>query len=167
MRAYTEAERINHYTTQPQHRNKTSIAERCIRTIRIQLGRRLTNKAVSNFPNTIRAIEHSLNNTVNTVTGLKPNETTNNDAAAILSKERLKRLKIKPEEVRFAEGQLVRLRVVGGSAFRKSNEPGFSKEVFKILSVKKTEPIASYKVANLETGIAVTGTISERDLVAA
>ena len=165
VRDYTESMGINHYTTNTYSSNKTSAAERLIRTVRLHLGRRLAAKTVTNFPNAIRSIEASINNTVSSVTDLKPVETTNADSVAILTRQRDKRIRKKTRTTeKFKKGDIVRLSVTYKSAFKKSNDPSFSKELYRIESVKSTTPV-SYTLVDVETGIKVVGSVTHHQII--
>ncbi len=140
---------IEHRTTTPSFSNKAWAAERRIKQLRRILARIRTSSPGGSFNVLLEKAEYHLNHVaVNSITGLTPQETTNNKAPFVLLKLRRHRAKIvdsQPKEKVLHLGDPVLLRLPTG-VFDKSDDPKYSTEVYTIVGVKPTAPRLSYRL---------------------
>jgi len=154
MRKYFEEKGISKFSSN-RGEQKAAVAERFIRTIKDRLYRYFSEKNTTRYIEAIPKIIEGLNNTVNTASGIAPNEVT-----AEMTKELWDRLykdallpNQSPRNTRYKAGDAVRMSK-GKRTFDKRYErimaiihqnifsywPRFTDEIFKIKHVIKGKP---------------------------
>lgn len=148
--------------------NKVSPIERLHRQIRRYLGKLISAHTFKSVPDAIRRIETSINSRVHSSTNLIPNLTTNFHGPQILTSDMKRREKVLekgPAPTLFKVGDLVRARRQR-NVFEKTDIGVLSSSVYRVHSIKYTEPIPSYYLFDLELGVVVDGSFSQRALSA-
>ncbi len=135
-----------HIVAGPTFPNKAFLAENRNLLIRRLLGRAKEGKIGLHMATLLPKIEEWINTTPNSRVGLSPRATMNDKAPLVLMKLRQHRLALtKALKVRdpiFATGDLVRIRQrqhIGGQ-FAKASTPTYSRQVYRVMSVKLTSP---------------------------
>lgn len=150
---------IEHRTTTAAFLNKSWLSENRIRFVRRILGRLRSAGAGSRIQTLLQKTEHTINFVhPNALTGLTPQQTTNQQAGKILEKLTTRRAQIRdiiPKERMLQIGDSVLLRLPK-TPFDKTDDPKFSEEIFTIAGVKPTSPRHSYRLHDAE-GNLMTG----------
>jgi len=70
---------------------------------------------------------------------------------------------------KYRVGQYVRKKITDPSKtkFRKSGEPVWSRELYRITEIKNTIPLPSYRLSDASTDVSLVGTFSEVDIISA
>ncbi len=162
-----------HVIAGPTFPNKAFLAENRNLLIRRLLARGKEGKVGLHMATLLPKIEEWINTTPNSRTGLSPKATTDDMAPLVLTSLRRHRLALtkalKVKEPLFSSGDLVRVRQSqqrAGGQFAKASTPTYSRQVYRVMSVKRTSPWPSYKLA-IKGADTLSGTYSERDLIKA
>lgn len=163
---------VKHVTTNVQQKNKSFLAERAIRSLRLLMQRYRAAAAADDargvpyFKAALTAVLKSYNSTPHTVIGLAPIEAAlPENFARVYSNLETERYRQKslhaPVAVKLNSklhlGDIVRKRIVA-APFEKEVEQKYSQEKYRISDIKLTEPLFSYKLADLTTDLILPGT---------
>ena len=116
---------------------KASQAERKIRTIKGRLYKMMTHQRSWKYLDQLQDVVDGINNSVNRTIGMKPANVTEDNASQVFRKRYSRSVKAKKPS--FAKGDYVRTREDRG-AFKKEFRPSFSKAIYRVDEVKRTNP---------------------------
>lgn len=127
--------KINHYSTFSEL--KSSIAERLVKTIKSKLYKMFTMNCNRKWLNELPSIMKSYNTTVHRTTNFRPIDVSEKNQKLILSRLNYKPGTFKPK---FKVNDMVRISRYK-KVFTKGYMPNWSNETFKIILVKRTNPV--------------------------
>ena len=147
-------------------RHKSFKAESAIKRLRTILGRLRKLGGGHQLPQLLHRAEHALNAVQkSSVTGLTPNETTNEVAPHVLMEKMKWRGRVskgvKPSTFKIGDRVLMRL---PPTAFDKTGQDSFYKEVYLVVGEKPTVPKHSYRLEKVSTGERLRGAYAPSQL---
>jgi transposase InsO family protein len=140
---------INHYSTKSV--TKAAMVERLIRTLKGNIWKYFTLRGSHRWLDILPEVVTKYNNTIHSVTKMKPNQISKKHEAILLQRYRqrtLGHLRSKSMKVKFKKGDHVRISKYK-SVFEKGYTPNWSSEIFTITSVQRTTP-PTYKLKDFE-----------------
>lgn len=179
MRKYFEEKGISQFFSQ-RGEQKAAVAERFIRTIKDRLYRYFSEKNTTRYLEAIPKIVEGLNNTVNSATGIAPNNVTPEMTKELwnrLYKDSLLPAQIMPKKPRYKAGDAVRMskgkRIFDKRSDKKITEdsisqilfsywPRYTDEIFKVKHVIKGTP--NYYTLEDQTLEPILGRLYEEEL---
>jgi Integrase core domain len=128
---------INHYNT--YSRMKAAIAERVIRSLKERLFKYFSLNGIYKWIDVLPTITQHYNNRKHRTTGMKPSSVNKKNEQQIL-KESYTHIKMATGARKFKIGDLVRISKAK-HVFEKGYVPNWTTELFKVVTVKLTNPI--------------------------
>jgi Integrase core domain len=156
------AHNINHYSTKSV--TKAAMAERLIRTLKSNIWRYFSLRGSHKWMDILPEIVSKYNNTIHTVTKMKPNDVSKRNARVLLRRLRLKTVKHyqqKSVRIKFRKGDYVRISKYK-TVFEKGYTPNWTAEIFTVISTRNTVP-PTYKLNDLE-GNPIEGSFYNEEL---
>lgn len=139
--------KIKQYTSKTSQ--KSSMAERVIKTIKSYLFKYFSLKSTKRWLDILPIIVNRYNDTVHSSHNMKPNSVSAKTADEAFSNMYGKLALTPRKPPKFSVGTLVRLSS-GRILFRKGYMPGWSKQIFRIKSVKPSFPVYSFTLETLD-----------------
>lgn len=160
MREYFKP-RTNHYWTFTEM--KAALCERVQRTIRERIARYFTSTGKFNYISVLPRIVADYNNSVHSVTGMKPKDVTpSNSEALFLKLNNKKKNTTRPRKFKYKVGDRVRLSLDRG-VFAKGYDRGWTTEIFVVTRTRNTDPPV-YHVKDLTGDEEIQGAFYEQEL---
>lgn len=138
---------INHYSTPTKTKQKASMAERVIRTLKTRLQRHFDHKKTNRWIDIIDRIVQNYNNTPHRSIGMPPVKVTDANRNRVYKR-------LYPNEnltvvCKLREGDKVR-RIIEKNEFAKGYTENWSKDIFIISSVRQSNAVCYYKIKTLD-----------------
>ena len=148
---------IVRYSTHGEH--KSAIVERFNRTLKTKMWTRFTAENTQNWIDMLDKLMKDYNNTVHSTTKYKPTDAAENESEVWNNIETSR--VVERTVPKFSVGDSVRISRIKG-IFEKGYLPNYSEELFKIVEVKRTDPV-TYILKDLQDEV-VTGGFYEQEL---
>ena len=148
---------IVRYSTHGEH--KSAIIERFNRTLKTKMWTRFTAENTQNWIDMLDKLMKDYNNTVHSTTKHKPVDAAVNESE-VWNNIETSRI-VERTVPKFSVGDSVRISRIKG-IFEKGYLPNYSEELFKIVEVKRTDPV-TYILKDLQDEV-VTGGFYEQEL---
>lgn len=132
---------INHYSVYSN--KKASIVERVNRTLKSKMWKKFSFQGSYKWLNVLPVIVKEYNNTVHRTTGMKPSEVDKDNEKILLSSVYSYPKVVNLKKQKFKKGDFVRISK-HREAFAKGYTPNWSNEIFKVVSVKLSDPLMYY-----------------------
>ena len=155
---------IEHFTTYSD--TKAAIAERFVQTLKKQIHKYLTENDTLEYVDKLQLIMNSYNATVHSTTKFAPNavnETNLPDVLTNLYGHLWETDLLNIRVPKFKINDFVRVSKVYSSIFRKSYEGNWSREVFRITSIKDSYPRVTYGISD-KNGEEIMGSYYENEM---
>ena len=137
FRQFCETQGIQQEFVSPTTRHKSFLAERAIRTLRGYLGRLRRSGVRVSFPKLLEIVERTYNaRRANPITGLTPDETTDEVAPSLLHQSQKKRASLPPVDPKFEVGDYVLVRRPKELFGLKTDESAYYSTIYRIHSFK-------------------------------
>ena len=144
---------INHFKTPTKTPWKASVVERANRTIKTKISRWMQHTDSKSWINALEDIVKSYNQTPHSSHGLAPNSVTDKNSSEVYRKlYPYRKVKV---DCRLQIGDIVRT-IRKKTEFEKGYTPKWSEELFKIKTVRQSNSVCWYELAN-STGQKVPG----------
>lgn len=148
VKKHAESKGINVYYAPEISVNKSNRCERAIRVIRSRMARIIRSSPTIHPLTAAKQAAESYNETVNSSTGVAPNNVVGEKIGEVIRKRmdnQLKKLTKHSFQPKYKVGDIVKLKIIRkNKVFVKSNQPSWGNDDYTILEVKHTQPRFSY-----------------------
>lgn len=162
MMAYFKDNEIMKFSMYTHPYVHAGVVERANRTIKERLYKYFENKNTERWIDIIDKIVNAINNSVNVVTGVKPNSVTFKNAEIL--RKKLYKQQVIGKTAKFKVGDIVRTSVTRG-VFDKGYLANYSDELFTVYQINNTQPI-TYTLKDYDKNI-IIGKYYDSELVKA
>ena len=152
---------INVYSIHSEQ--KALFAERYIQSFKNIIYRYLEERKTKKYVDKLELFLHTMNNRINTSTGLRPVDVKNHDYVYVQHNSTHRQRIPQWKKPKFKKGDNVRL-AYESSPFRKGYKAQFTDQIYEIYSIATKKPIVTYKVKDLNSNKVLKGRYYEQEL---
>lgn len=144
----------------PASEIKAGIVERCNRSLQRLIYSYMTENETRMYIDVLPLLIDTYNNREHSSINMSPNDADqSNNADKVVSKLRQHYFSLVPTKkvIKFAIGDIVRIKIHHGNRFARGYEEQFSRELFKVVDISTRMAIPMYFLQSMDTGENITG----------